>query len=377
MRCLFTLCAACCLSVLTGCVTPGAAAPAAQIVASIHTPPVTGDGWKTAALAEQRIDIAPIAEMIRQLRNGHHEGISSVLIARGGVLVLEEYFAGADRDSLHNTTSAAKSITSALLGIAIDQGFVGDVDRPILPYFPEYEGAIAEWDTRKRDITLAHVLSMSSGMACDEDAMYETDDWIKFYLDQPLVASPGERFSYNTCGIVALGDVITRASGLRIPAFADRYLFEPLGITEKFWPITNSLGSKGLAMTGGGLRLRPRDMAKFGQLYLNDGIWNGERLLSSTWIHESTRRHAKSDLHGEDYGYLWRIIDRTIAGRAIRSHEAWGNGGQFIMVFPGLDCVVVFTGENYGKFPQMELPFALVDQFILPALRGVADPARP
>lgn len=139
-----------------------------------------------------------------------------------------------------------------MLPIAIDHGYIETVDAPLLPYFPEYEGGIEKWDERKRDITLAHVLSMTSGVRGNEDAMYATDDWIKFYLDQPLAATPGEAFSYATSGVVALGKVITRASGMRIPAFTGRYLFRPHGITAYRWPITNSRGSQGLAMTGGG-----------------------------------------------------------------------------------------------------------------------------
>lgn len=334
-----------------------------------RVPERTADGWQTASLAEQNIDPAPILEMIELIRAGEYTGISSVLLVRGGFLVLEEYFGKADRDSLHTMRSAAKAITSALVGIAVDKGFIQSVNDPLLPYFPEYEGEIENWDERKRDITLAHVLSMTSGVRGNEDAMYPTADWIKFYLDQPLAAAPGETFSYATSGVVTLGNVITRASGLRIPAFADRYLFGPLGITEYRWPITNSRGSQGLAMTGGGLNLRPRDMAKVAQLYLTGGVWDGEQLISAEWMEESTRKHATSDLYGEDFGYLWRMINRTVGGRRVRSLEAWGNGGQFLMVFPSLDLVAVFTGENYGLFPAMEQPFELVDQYILPSVR--------
>lgn len=237
-----------------------------------------------------------------------------------------------------------------------------------MDYFPEYEGEIGNWDESKRDITLAHVMSMTSGVQGNEDAMYPSDDWIKFYFDQPLVAEPGEQFSYATSGVVPLGSVISRSSGMTIPEFTDQYLFKPLGIEKYRWPITNSRGNQGLAMTGGGLNLRPRDMAKFGQLYLNDGIWNGERLLSESWIRESSTKRATSNHHGEDFGYLWRMVDRTVAGQKIRSIEAWGNGGQFIMVFPSLQLVAVFTGENYGLFPEMEQPFEMIEQFVLPAV---------
>ncbi len=336
---------------------------------SYRVPEQTGDGWQTASMADRNIDPGPVVEMLKRSRAGEYEGVSSIILARGGALVVEEYFGKADREELHTTRSASKAITSALVGIAIDQGYIESVDAPLLPFFPEYAGEIEHWDERKRDITLAHILSMTSGVRGNEDAMYPTDDWIKFYLDQPLAASPGEVFSYATSGVVTLGNVITRASGLRVPAFADRYLFEPMGISDYRWPITNSRGNQGLAMTGGGLNLRPRDMAKFGQLYLDGGVWDGERLISEAWINASIEKHATSDLYGEDFGYLWRMIDRDVNGQAVRSFEAWGNGGQFIMVFPSLDLVAVFTGENFGRFPEMEQPFGMMEKFVLPAVR--------
>ncbi|MEX0722644.1 MAG: serine hydrolase [Gracilimonas sp.] len=340
-----------------------------EIVVTYRVPEQTGDGWKTASVTDQGIDQAPLVEMLEHVRKGKYTGISSILLARRGSLVLEEYFGAFGRDSLHTTRSAAKAITSALAGIAIDQGYIESVHNPILPYFPEYDGEIENWDERKRDITIHHVLSMTSGIRGNEDAMYPTDDWIKFYFDQTLATAPGEDFSYATSGVVTLGNVITRASGLRIPDFTDRYLFDPLGITDYRWPITNSRGSQGLAMTGGGLNLRPRDMAKFGQLYLNGGVWEGHRVISEEWIETSTSKHATSDMYGEDFGYLWRMIDRTVEGQTVRSFEAWGNGGQFIMVFPSLEIVAVFTGENYGLFPQMEQPFEMIDRYILPAIK--------
>ncbi|MEM9181859.1 MAG: serine hydrolase [Pseudomonadota bacterium] len=308
----------------------------------------------------------PFEAMVNLIEDESDIGIDGFVIVYKGALVFEDYYGKWDRKDIHSTRSAAKAITSALVGVAIDQGFLEGVDQTILPFFPEYEGTIKNWDERKNDITIGYVLSMTSGVRNNEDNMYPTDDWIKFYWDQPLAADPGEKFSYATSGIVTIGNVVTRASELRIPAFADKYLFEPMGIKKYRWPITNSRGNQGLAMTGGGLHLIPRDMAKFGLLYLNKGRWNGERLLSEEWVTESTRKHATSDLYGEDFGYLWRMIDREIDGKPLRSFEAWGNGGQFIMVWPELELVVAWTGENYGKFPEMERPFKLTETYILP-----------
>ncbi|MGB3469543.1 MAG: serine hydrolase [Erythrobacter sp.] len=323
--------------------------------------------WKVSSLAEHDIPQTSIDEMIGKLDRGAFPGITSVLLVHKNELVLERYFEGSEREDIQNTRSASKVITSALVGIALDRGELESVDQKVLPMFPEYEETVANEDLQKRSITVAHLLSMNSGVQGNEDAMYPTNDWVGFYFDQPLVAEPGTRFSYATSGVVVLGSVVTRASDLRIPDYANKYLFEPLGIRSYKWPISNSRGSQGLAMTGGGLHLRPRDMAKIGQLYLDGGVWKGRRILSQAWVKRSTTKHATSDLYGEDYGYLWRMLERESSAGKVRSFEAWGNGGQFIMVFPKLDLVAVFTGTNYGRMPEMEQPFRLIEQFILSA----------
>jgi len=344
---------------------------ASAALSSAAQEPGAADGdWRVSTPQSHGLDPAPLLAMTELIGSEPEIGISSVLLVHRGELIHETYFGEWGADDLHTMRSAAKAVTSALVGIAIQQGFIASADATVLDYFPEYEGEIDHWDEAKRAITVEHILTMTSGVRGNEDAMYPTDDWIKFYFDQPLANPPGESFSYATSGVVVLGDVITRASGQRIPDFADRYLLDPLGITQRRWPITNSRGSQGLAMTGGGLHLRPRDMARFGQLYLDRGMWNGERILSETWIEASVAPHSTSDLYGEDFGYLWRMIDRDIEGWPVRSWEAWGNGGQFIMIFPDLDLVAVFTGENYGRWPQMERPFALMDEYVLPLFVG-------
>lgn len=330
--------------------------------------------WTQSTLKAHGIADTTITDMVRQLDEGAYPGVTSVLLAHKGELVLERYFEGAKADDLQNTRSASKTITSALIGIALDRGELATVDQPVLPLFPEYERDALEDDPRKGAITLAHLLSMRSGVRGNEDAMYPTDDWVGFYWDQPLVAEPGKRFSYATSGPVVLGSVIIRAGGLRVPDYANRHLFEPMGIRSYRWPISNSRGSQGLAMTGGGLHLRPRDMAKFGQLYLDGGLWKGKRIVSEEWITASTTQKATSNLYGEDYGYFWRMMDRKTPSGTARSYEAWGNGGQFIMVFPALDLVAVFTGTNYGKMPEMERPFELMERFILPAFAPRSAP---
>ncbi|WP_196139107.1 serine hydrolase [Aliikangiella sp. G2MR2-5] len=334
----------------------------------LSRPEKSNDGWNIGTLEGAGVNRQLMVDLVHDVNNGKFSGISSILLVKDGQLIVEEYFGEAKMNKLHTMRSASKAVTSALVGIAIEQGYIESEEAKVLPYFPEYEGLIKNWDERKRRIKLKHILSMTSGIKGNEDAMYPTNDWIKFYFDQPVSSTPGKEFSYATSGVVVLGSVITRTSGLRIPEFTNKYLFEPLGIHEYRWPITNSLGNQGLAMTGGGLKLKSRDMAKFGQLYLNNGIWEGQRIISRDWVEKSTTKQATSDYQDEDFGYLWRMIDRNIKGTSVHSFEAWGNGGQFIMVFPELKLVAVFTGENYGKFPEMEQPFKMIDRYILPAI---------
>ena len=327
---------------------------------------VFGPEFQQSSLIDEGISPNKILEMSELISDNPDFEISSALIVYQNTLVFEHYFADQGPNDLHTTRSAGKAITSALVGIAIQEEYLDGTEAKVLSFFPEYEGELENWDERKRDITVGQLLSMTSGVRNNEDNMYPSADWVKFYLEQPLASAPGEAFSYSTSGVVTLGSILLKASGQRVPAFADQYLFGPLGITEYRWPITNSRDNQGLAMTGGGLNLTSRDMAKFGLLYLNQGRWGDRQIIFKDWIKQSTTKQATSDLYGEDFGYLWRMIDREVKGTAVRSFEAWGNGGQFIMVFPGLDVVVVWTGENYGRFPEMERPFQLTEDYILP-----------
>ncbi len=162
---------------------------------SYQPPIITKDGWKASSLIEQNIEIAPIVEMVEKVRAGHYVGISSIVLARRGILVLDEYFGVGERDTIHTTRSASKALTSAMVGIAIDHKLIASVDEPLLSFFPEYKEKISHWDEAKDGITLSHILSMTSGVKGNEDAMYPTDDWTQFYFEQPLTHKPGEHFS--------------------------------------------------------------------------------------------------------------------------------------------------------------------------------------
>ena len=340
---------------------------------SYRVPEETDDGWETASLADLAMDEAPLIEMMSDLSNRNNNHIQSVVIIKDGKLVFEEYFSGEDidltsginfahkdfdRDTLHCQASATKSVTSILLGIAIDQGLVQGVEEKMLSFYPEHSDLN---DTEKGEITLQHMLSMSSGIPWDESYPYTdprnnlnqqfySEDPIRYLLEQPLTAPPGTQFMYNSGTTNVLGDVVKVSSGQTLVDFADQQLFTPLGITYFDWvgfPLAPHI-----AVASSTLYLRPRDMAKIGQLYLQGGVWNGDRIVSQEWVAESTGESiqvppSEDPLPGfvDGYGYQW--WRGTFPNGDTATYFAAGWGGQFIFVLPELDMVIVFTGGHF------------------------------
>jgi len=335
------------------------------------------DGWETASLSHVNMDPTPIISMMNELLKRDNHGIHSILIIKDSKLVFEEYFNGKDLYSSYKTfgpevvhclCSVTKSFTSALLGIALDNRFISATEEKMFSYFPDYSDL---YDDEKGKITLHHLLTMTSGLEWDEHSYSFTDprndlrqfndsaDPIRYLLQKPVVHTPGTFFRYNGGAVNLLGEIIHRASGLGIEDFSMEYLFEPLGITDFRWLI---LEPSGLTYTSGDLHLRPRDMAKFGYLFLNGGSWKGKRIISPKWINESTQGYS---LDGA-YGYLWWLRTYQIGSRRIESYHAGGWGGQFIIVVRELNMVVVFTGGNFNTDGDTPV-FSRVESYILPA----------
>ncbi|MBN2001544.1 serine hydrolase [candidate division KSB1 bacterium] len=324
------------------------------------------DGIQVGNLKSTTIDTLKIYSLMNQIRNTSIPNIHSVLIIKNGKLILEEYFYGYNQKRLHRVHSVTKSFTSALIGIAIDNGYIKNMDSEIYTFFTDYGGL--SWIKNKYPISIQHALSMTSGLlwrpiTSDEKpdiiAMYESDDCLEYILDKKADFPPGKHFQYNDGNSILLGKVLEKVSNISINDFAMKYLFSPLGITTYSWDIHKD----GTTRTEGGLRLTSRDMAKFGVLYLNKGLWNGQQIISEKWIKVSISR--QTPIGQREYGNHWWIYKFVINHRVIKSFCAIGHGEQFIFVIPEFDMVVIFTAGNY--FQTEHRPLEIMVNYILPS----------
>lgn len=341
-----------------------------------EAPQQINDGWETAALESQGLDSDRINWMSNRIRNREFGDIHSMVIARHGKLVFEQYYGEGARNDLHNVYSITKSVASALIGIAIDNGYINSVDQTLEEFFPEYADILAG-DSVKKAITLQQLLSMTDGLEWDEwtyaysdsrnDAtrMARRGDWMRFVLDRPVVMQPGSQFVYSSGTSVLLSGIIRNTTEQQTDEFAAQYLFEPMGITEHTWVRQ----SDGFVNTGWGLNLKSRDIAKFGQLFLNNGQWNNQQIISSQWVQESTASHTNV-WEGVDYGYQWWLRRRPeqpgFTPSANDIFHGHGYGGQFVFVIPSLEIVAVFTSGNFNS--NETLPIAILYEGIIEAV---------
>jgi CubicO group peptidase (beta-lactamase class C family) len=343
---------------------------------SAGAPESLDDGWKTARPGSAGLDVSIIEDLLAAVSEGDLEYTHSVLIARNGRLVVEEYFYGFDRYTRHDMRSASKSITSTLVGISVDEKHVESSDAGVLEQFPDYR-RYRNWDDRKAEIKIRHLLTMSSGLdsrdgepeSAAAEWAYQSQsaepDWIKFALDAPMLWNPGEHVYYGGANPLILGGILESRVDEPVEWFADRTLFAPLGITDYSF----ALDPLGIPYMGGGMYMRPRDMLKYGQLYLDGGTWAGRRIVSEGWIRESWGRYGRLepiDRNGHQYGYLWWHHAYDSDGATIETLEARGNGGQYIFIVPSLDMVVVITSGNFRN-GRLRQPEEIMRRWILPA----------
>jgi CubicO group peptidase (beta-lactamase class C family) len=347
-------------------------------------------GWRTSSPAGQGLDPAPLSAFDTELAAGKHGYVTGMLVIRNGHVVFERaykhdfarLFEGRDQrrgpynyydpdwhpyyrgTPLHTIQSVTKSVTSALIGIAIGRGEIGGTDEKMSRYFEGHR--IPDTDPRRAAMRLRDVLTMTAGIRWDESSvtytdpanscarMEQSDDWVQFVLDQPMAAQPGSTFVYNSGATQLLSQLIHKATGKHADEYAAEHLFGPLGIDRFFWKRTPTR----LADTEGGLYLTARDLAKIGYLYLNDGVWEGRRLLPEGWVSASLAPAVDTGLRGWRYGYKWWVLPGGEQGRPALA-AARGYGGQYLFVVRDLQLLAVFTGWNIYDRPALDPQLAL------------------
>ncbi len=329
------------------------------------------DGWEVGDLRQGHTDLKLLRTGFDRVLDGSFPHLHSIVVVQHGKLVLDESFYGHNSDTAHELQSVAKSILSSLFGIARDQGLV-EKKQKLYDFFPEYRNQEG-WDKRKDKITLGMLLTMTSGFSCGDwdDPPYAcltelrtTPDGLSFALNKPMGHEPGERYSYNTTALAPLWFLLEKQSGMPLPAFAQKYLYDPLGITPEW-----QNGNEGKFL--GTNWLKPRDMAKLGQLYLNRGKWKGQQVLSSQWVEEATTQKISPDKISGDWGYgdLWWKGYVFLHGKKVPATIALGSGGEFIFIVPQLDLVCAITAGNYGEGDRFFFtPVVFFEKYVLNAI---------
>ncbi len=298
--------------------------------------------WLTSTPEEQGLDSAKLAEGLRQIQQ-KNVPIHSLLIVRNGRVFLDATFYPYDGQTPHSVASVTKSLTTLLIGIAIDQGKL-KLDDKLVSFFPDQP--IANLDARKKDVSIRDLASMSAGFDCTGlsaevtvQAMEASPNWVQFGLDLPMAYEPGAHWEYCGVNMHLLSAILQKTTGMTALEFARQNLFKPLGIQSAMWPTD----PQGVDLGAGNIRLLSPDMAKIGFLYLHGGIWDGKQIVSRSWVEDSVKKHYDVP-NGDDYGYGWW----SSADQNGIAFFAEGNGGQRILVAPDKNLVVVTTGEGFN-----------------------------
>jgi len=343
--------------------------------------PAVADDWQIATQAQSAMDPKRLCALIDWLDELKEANVHSVLVIRGGKLVFEHYRTGADvgqcgppvgdvrfgPEVWHGLCSVSKSVTSLLVGIALDHKLIASVDEPVYRYVPEYD----DLRTPERErITLRHLLTMSSGLAWDEQTIPYTNpansairmiaapDPYRFAWEQQPVTPPGESYTYNSGSTELLGRIVQKVSGQRLEEFARSHLFAPLDIVDFGW-----MRNGNTAAASWGLRLRPRDLAKLGQLVLAQGRWGERHIVSETWVRDSLAPHiAGPQLYY--YGYQWWLGRSLVHQQELVWAAAMGGGGQRIFIVPSRDLVVVVTAGMYQSPMQGWVPLGILNRVL-------------
>ncbi|RYU97467.1 serine hydrolase domain-containing protein [Emticicia agri] len=322
---------------------------------------------------------------MREIEKGKYPNIDGIVISQHNKIIYQHYFNGLTENSVHDVRSAFKSITSLLMGIAIDKGYIKNVNEKVYSFFPQYR-SFKNLEHNKLDMTIKDLLEMKGGFDCEEwnstkdceDEMEQSKDWLKFSLDLPMAHKPGTHWDYNSSAPMVIGGIIESATKMPLATFAATFLFKPLGITNYRW----TKDPVGHFMTAGSFYMKPIDMEKIGQLVLKKGMWYNKPIISKKWIEESTKPITKiEDFSNVQisktknvspqptyYGYYWyneKMVTEQFSYHVVFSS---GNGGQYFMIIPDLDLVVAFTGNSFGSW-KSKLPFEILIKNILPFVK--------
>jgi CubicO group peptidase (beta-lactamase class C family) len=365
-------------------------------------PDAATDGWKTASGTSLGLDEAALANIVQRIIDTDTSAkrraylVHSISIAWRGRLVLDEYFLGFDRDRVHDMRSASKTFASVMLGAAMLKGTKLSPDaktyavlRPLGPF--------AHPDPRKDEITMGSLLTHSSGLACDDndpnspgneetmERQKTVANWWKYTLDLPMAHAPGTHYAYCSANINLAGAMLTLGTNTWLPELFDTTVARPLQFREWHWNVMPN----GEGYAGGGVFMRPRDLLKVGQTFLDGGVWNGKRIVSAAWVKDSTAPHVRvspqtTGLHGDAFAenyvegydsYAWHPAPLKSGNHTYDGYLANGNGGQLLIVVPKLDLAVAFTAGNYGQGAWLYLLNTIVAGEVLPLVEAAKPKA--
>jgi CubicO group peptidase (beta-lactamase class C family) len=326
---------------------------------AVHYTPLLGDDWKVSTPAEQGLDPMLVAKLYHNA--AELETLYALLVVKNGYLIAEGYFNGGSVDEMFDRASATKSFTSALVGIALDRGCLTSVEQKMIDFFPEYAGQID--DPRKEQITIRDLLQMRGGYPDEEytppymEILYFSDNWhhVPHLVDFPLTSDPGTKFQYSNLTSHLLAVIVARACDTDLRSYAQEHLFSPMDAEVGDWyPDADAY-----RMGGMGIFVSARDMAKFGLLFLNDGEYEGERVLSADWVRDSHQRYSEKIKRGgeissrygsfRDIGYGYQWWSARVGGHNF--DYAAGHGGNYIILLGELDMIIVTTADPmHGVF---------------------------
>jgi CubicO group peptidase (beta-lactamase class C family) len=316
------------------------------------------DNWEVTSPKEQQMNDTNLSQL-DEFINQNLPHLQSLLIARHGKLVFEQYYHGGSKTEMHNMQSITKSITSALVGIALKMNYLKSLDQKIVDFFPEAT-ADPSIDSRVKNITINHLLTMSSGIVEENSGLDKDDNPFKTALQQQLKSDPGTQFNYSSLAAHVFTGILARATGESLYDFADKSLFQPLGIKKVIWYTDKN----GMNLGCGSSLWQSQDLLKIGQLYLNKGKWNGIEIIPQEYVKQSGKTKISGDFYGVPvtYGYLW--FTDTISDKNV--FLARGYGGQYLMVIPDLDMTILCTSDWHQ--PEYPEHYALVKNYIIPSV---------